>query len=528
MTVQIDDRRLNDNLPNGMKRVLRTMFSNYEKAMILSEFSDGLSGSRVLLVRPIQSTGPELRSVVKVDSVEAIQQEWKAYQTCIQHKLPRTAVIHGEPVYPPGSRLGGLWYSLAGDGVFDVINLTEYVKQSSVLEIEQVLQRLLKSLDGLWGPQKYVEPELHLQTAYDYFLPANLFIEVKAPSQGAEVHWLHPNTIKKHTWKVGDYVQFSGFYPVEIDREKKRILFNMKGTSSFRLYLESISAVEEYEIGQEVYAPIDGKITQTRMGFLKEKMSEVVSAGEITTQTHFTLANGPQLPNPFMEVETILAQSFDAYKTCVHGDLHLKNILVGRNNGEIYLIDFGKSGRDYIMRDLLHLEMSIMTGVLAEKLTGNEALPEEVYGFYKSLHCAIAQSKAGEVSKNMVLPFAMLVRLRETARHYLFKANQWKPYYYALCLHLLGALKFSNLSDVAKQVAFWGSAAILKIVQDPPDCTALPDASSETTENQPVAPGKGESGSKYDITIRGGQGIVIGEHNQVTQTFNNRKQNRRD
>ncbi len=527
MTVQIDDSRLNDNLPNEIKRILRTLFSEYEKAIILSEFLDGQSNGRAFLVRPVHANGPELRSVVKVDFVEVIMQEWEAYQTCIQHKLPRTAVIHGEPVYPPGNSMGGLWYSLAGDGVFEVNSLAAYARQASTSEVEQVLKRLLQSLDGLWGPQKYVEPELYLRTVYDTFLPANLFIEAVTPSEGEEVHWLHPNTIRKRRWEVGDCVLISGFCPTEIDRNQKQILLNMNGSTSYRLNLHSVANLGAYEIGQEIYEPIYGKITQTRMGFLREKVVEVVGSVGKVSQSHFSSANGTQLPNPYMEMETILEQSFDAYKACLHGDLHLKNILVEPNSGEVYLIDFGKSGRDYIMRDLLHLEMSIVTELLAEKLPLNDQLPDSTYEFYKTLHCVITHSKIVEAPGNTGLPFAMLVQLRETARHYLFKANQWESYYYSLCLHLLGALKFSTLSSAAKQVAYWGSAAILKLVQDPPDCTSTSDRSSDSIEGKPADPDERRAGNKYDITIQGGQGIVIGDHNQVTQTFGSRKRNQK-
>lgn len=525
MVLQIDDSRLRDNLSKQIKRVIRVMFSDYEKTIVLSEFTDGLSSGRVFIVRPIQSNGPELHSVVKVDFVEAIQQEWEAYQACIQHKLPRTAVIRGDPVYPPGNAMGGLWYSLAGDGVFEIISLAEYARQAKVTEIEKVLKRLLQSLDRLWGHQKYVEPDLYLRTVYDTFLPANLFIEAATPSEGEEVHWLHPNTIRKRQWEVGEYVLISGFYPVEKDPKENQLILNMNGTTSFRLKLQSPIGIEEYEVGQEIYEPIYGRISQTRTGFLLEKIVEVVGSKERATQSHFTSADGMQLPNPFIALETLLEQSSDAYKACLHGDLHLKNILVEPNSGEVHLIDFGKSGRDYIMRDLLHLEMSILTELLTGKLPSNDRLSDTLYEFYKTLHCAIVHSKIAEVPGNAELPFTMLVQLRETARHYLFKANQWDFYYSALCLHLLGALKFSSLSHAAKQLAFWGSVAILKMLQDPPDCSPL-DMSGERTKLTPADPDERQPTSKYNITIKGGQGVIIGDHNQVTQTFTERTQKR--
>jgi TusA-related sulfurtransferase len=129
-----------------------------------------------------------------------------------------------------------------------------------------------------------------------------------------------------------------------------------------------------------------------------------------------------------------------------------------------------------------------------------------------------------EVPERLSLPFEILVQIRESARHYLFEANDWTSYYYALCLHMLGSLKFDSLSPTARQVAFWGSAAILKIIQDPPDCSTNIDNLAKSTENKPVD--KSQSSSKYEITIQDGQGIVIGDRNQVTQTFNNPRRKR--
>lgn len=449
------------------------MFSAYEEAILLEQFSEGKSGSHVFLVRPVKSNGPELRSVVKVDFAEAIQQEWQAYEHCIQHKLPRTAVIHGSPIYPPGSKMGGLWYSLAGDGIVDIVSLAAYVREASIPKVESVLKRLLQSMDGMWKLQMAVETELHLHAAYDSFLPANLFIEAVAPPLGKNVHSLRPEKIKTRQWAVGDYVYISGFYPTEIDRQLSRVLLDTNESGPFRFYLQAVPDIDVYEIDQKIGIPVCGQIKQTRHGFLQEKVAEVLGSMERANKPLLTSADGKQIPNPLLEMETILARSFEAHTSCVHGDLHPRNILVDVDSSEVYLIDFGKSGRDYIMRDLLHLEMNIITEILAENLPVNGRLPDVIYAFYKTLHCAIVHSVDGQIPSSMLMTYAMLVRLRKTARHYLFKADQWEEYYAGLCLHLLGALKYGSLTDTGKQVAFWGSAAILQLMQDPPTCQPI-------------------------------------------------------
>jgi hypothetical protein len=56
------------------------------------------------------------------------------------------------------------------------------------------------------------------------------------------------------------------------------------------------------------------------------------------------------------------------------------------------------------------------------------------------------------------------------ARRLLFKETNWQEYDHGLTLYLLGALKFKNLDNTAKQVAFWGAATAQKLALDPPLC----------------------------------------------------------
>ena len=66
--------------------------------VIIKEFTVGLSGGRVLEVRPIKADGtPELPTVVKLATVSMIQQEWRAYQKHIHNRLPRVATVSARP-----------------------------------------------------------------------------------------------------------------------------------------------------------------------------------------------------------------------------------------------------------------------------------------------------------------------------------------------------------------------------------------------------------------------------------------------
>lgn len=473
------DNRLPKQLPDPVKLVLIAMFTGYQAVIVLSEFSNGQSGSCVLKVRPILANGAELPSVVKIDEVAAIEQEWQAYQTCIRNRLPSIAAIQGEPVFPPRNPLGGLRYGLAGEGVFDVVSLADYCEQASPEQIERALRRLFQAMAALWE-QKDVQAELYMQTAYDSFVPVNLVIELVTTPTEREPKWLHPTTARQETWQVGDVLKLAGFQPVEIVPAKNRVLFNSPDSDqAFRFYLTGVADVTSYNIGRVIERPNSGIIKETRHTLLTQQVRELLQETELTVPT-LILDDGIELPNPLVIYPMVLSRSFDAHVACIHGDLHLQNVLVEPGNGNSYLIDFGKSRQDHVLRDLLHLEMSVVTGLLPHYLDKEEFAPSQLVDFYTRLHCAIQHPEKIIAPGNLQRPFFILQQVRKGAQRYLFK--DWKEYYDALGLYLLSALKFDNLDSFAKQVAFWGSAIAFQLSQNSPDCTTFIEAEKQSLD----------------------------------------------
>lgn len=526
MEPQIDDSRLSASLSNEIKHVLRVMFADYQQVILRTEFTEGLSSSRVFEVRPIQSEGAELPSVVKVDEVQAIHQEWIAYKRCIRHKLPTTAVIRNQPVFPPDSRLGGLWYSLAGEGVYQVVSLADYVRQNRFDKVERVLKRLFKSMDALWN-QKKPATELHLQSTYDSALPANLTIDVSELPPDEKAHWLHPTTIRGRAWQVGDHVQADGFQIEEISRSKQRLTLNTLTPPLTRLYLQSVSDIQQYEIGQTLETSISGKVVETRMSLLIGEVQKILKTTNAIGMDYLTLSDDTRLPNPLIALPSILSHSFDANKSCIHGDLHMKNILVEPESGNTFLIDFAKSRPDHVLRDLIHLEMSVLTDLVVPLLPATDFVPETLLAFYTQVYCAVYHNDA-IAPEQLATPFAMLSLLRRTARNYLFKSDSWAEYYNGLILYLLGALRHESFSHRAKQALFWGAAITLKLLQAPPDCHPIAAADRDKKERGHPPDDKPRQNDqiahlpqtpKYQVKLKNTQGVVIGDGAHVTQNF---------
>ncbi len=138
----------------------------------------------------------------------------------------------------------------------------------------------------------------------------------------------------------------------------------------------------------------------------------------------------------------------------------------------MHLIDFVNARRDHVIRDLVHLEFALVTQLLPQALASAELPPDAVVDFYERLHCAERMPDRVPPPTGLEKPFALLTTLRQTARAYLAELGNWDEYYAGLCVYLIGGMRYTSLDAVAraKEVAFWASAEVLKLINAKPDC----------------------------------------------------------
>lgn len=493
-------------LPTYAAKVLAATFAGYQQVIIKSEFQSGLSGSRVFLIRPVRVDGAELPAVVKIDLVARIQQEWQAYQTCIQNRLSGVAEIRGEPVYPPGSLWGGLWYPLVGAGTFGIQSLYQYLQSASMEDIRHTLAaRLYKSLGMLWSQTRAVRPDLHLQTHYDSFLPVNLVIELVNLPPGAQAQWLHPSTANQRAFAPGAYVQLSGFRVVKVAQQTQTLSLDMptQTQAAYRMHVFPAPDSAAYEVGDVLQQPLVGIVRKTRQELLHEQVAKVLGAFVDVTAVTLTLPNGRILPNPLHALPRLLNHSCDAYVAYIHGDLNLENVLVETESRSAYLIDFAQARQDHILRDLLHLETAVVTKLLAPALRETGQTPETIGAFYESLHCALLHPDQAAPPAGLERAFAILLTIRQAARHYLYQPDDWSEYFYGLALYLLGSLRYADLDKVpgAKATAFWGTAVTLHLLESPPPC---PPKQQPSPTAMPAGQGSPAAIHNEGILITGG------------------------
>jgi len=469
------------NLPISAEeeRILKTMFAPYGRVTIKEEFSGGLSGSRVLLVRPIESEhSPELPAVVKIAPTGLIRSEWHAYNRCVRHKLPGIAEITDEPVLPPGSLWGGLRYTLMGEGgTFEVESLRTYYHHASAADIRCVLRERLFAIAGpQWWQFSEAKAEWPIQASYDFLLPVNLLIEPAVPPPDISPHPLKPDTLPPPPLSQGDYVRLEGFVITEVDPQQKALTLNVPARedglpASYRLRLQPVESIESYQVNDEI-PPIEGRVRQTRHEQLRCIAQGVLEYCFDLTSDTLTSPHGTRLPNPLAALPALLGKTRNLRVSCIHGDLNMENIMVEPAGRTVSLIDFATARRDHTLHDFLRLETEVITRLLPEALPSADLLVETIDILYRRLHqetfAPDRPVRTLPIQAGLDKPFQMLAAIRQMGRQCLFDPDDWTEYYEGLTLYLLGALKFKNLDRLSRQAAFWAAAVAYNFVQPAP------------------------------------------------------------
>lgn len=220
-----------------IETLLRKMYEDYTRIDIQESYIQGASGALVLRIRPFSNRQAYLDEIAKIGFSDTINKEWEAYKAHILNTLPDIASIKGEPssVLVETVERGGIRYQFAGDGVFKITSLREYLKSSSVTDgyIQKVLKDLLfeKIGDKLWkNSVLYYD---YWFRKYDNVLPVNLeLVEIDGETnlREAQLTQITPENgyHNRRNFKPGDLVQLSNFVITEIDPDGSKVTLDQK------------------------------------------------------------------------------------------------------------------------------------------------------------------------------------------------------------------------------------------------------------------------------------------------------------
>ncbi|MFZ4663124.1 MAG: CHAT domain-containing protein [Caldilineaceae bacterium] len=477
-------------LTNLDVQLLSTLFDKANKLAVLTEFTDGRTATRVLLMRATATDGvEELPAVVKIGPRSLIEPEWQAAQRQVLNRLPGFAAVQGEPVFladGEGEQRGALRYAQVGDGVFDVESLSRYSSHATSHDLWQVLaERLLRQLATLWRATQQ-RATISFQQRYDAILPVNLAVDVDNSAQEyplfLDARYLTTSSAGLPPLQPGAVVRLDGFVVTEVAADGRTLTLDLPpqgdGAAAYRLRLHRANNDPVYTAGA-AHPPVTGRVRATRQSLLQSYIQSHLGEQVDLTQPTVLLSAQSNLPNPLLALPTLLALRQEGWLATIHGDLNLRNILIDPAVRTAHIIDCAAARQDHVLHDLLRLERDLLTDLAAQTFFQENLPPTAIVGFYQQLYCA-TQGAAHDPG-HFALPadlapaleklFVMIATVRQAARPFLATPGEWAEYYSGLVIHLLGALKYRDLENAApgcqpKAIAFWAAAALVGLLQE--------------------------------------------------------------
>ncbi len=483
--------RVPQTYPPYCTALLEQLFADTAVATVTKHFTEGQSGTFVFLVEPTQLGGePALPVVVKIGPRHLLEQEWRAAQDHIASRLPDFVPISGAlatitVTAADGSRAdySAARYQLAGNGVFTIETLRDYATTASPAALWTVLEkRLFAQLDRIWSTRK--APVIRsLGAAYDRVLPVNLLLEfAEAATTAAVCLDATQDPASYPQLQPGDWVQLNNFVISEIDEAERALTLNLPQlaglrTHAYRLRIRQVADLKQYKLDATV-SSLTGRVVTTRQQRLQAALRPVLPATvDLTRPVVQTPDSGVELPNPLGQWPSLLQEQLAMRIGTVHGDLNMGNVLIDVGAKTTFIIDCAHAHDDHVLVDLVRLESEVLLHLVAARFFELQLPPTTIYALYGWLDYVTqrAPNPAGifsvpqpllQASPALESAFIALTIIRNHARQYLAVRDQWREYYAALALTLLGSLKFASLDRALagtnpKAVAFWGAATLL-------------------------------------------------------------------
>lgn len=331
--------------------LLQHVHRGYGEVLVENEFGGGYSGTRVLLVLPVNADGRRsARKVTKLGPASELRRERDNYNKYVGDDLPHCVAQVREYCELDGQ--AALNYIFVGGGALgQAVSLEEYYRTRPVEDVVQ-------TLNGLLG------------------------------------------------------------------QELGTVWYGQSGPLSRRFNTEHGRHLVEYET-------------------LKEIVELVFSNRLSVNEELLQLPDVPgTYPNPLKEYSQLLNKTLEGRQSYVHGDLHLRNVLVDKS-GVGRLIDFADVEKRHNLFDFIKLETYIRLWPLA-KTTHPFSLRDYVQ-FEEALNDAILERTGMTCPDNDDLQFAyrVILSIRNIARRYMAPdSNFRKEYFPALFLYCLEVMKY--------------------------------------------------------------------------------------
>ncbi len=564
------ETRLSQEYPPYCIALLEQLFADSRTVVITKQFTEGQSGTFVLLVEPTDQQGERaLPAVVKIGPRHLLEEEQHAAQTYMADRLPdfvpfgdALATVNVSGAAGSTETYSAARYALAGNGIFTIETLRGYALHAPQDALWTVLEkRLFPQFDRIWS-SRAAPLSRRVSATYDRVLPVNLLLEATTtmPTAVATLD-ASADPAAYPPLQHGDGVQLRNFVVTEIEAAAQTLTLNLPNTEplrtdAYRVRIRNVANIAQYKL-HDPAAGLTGQVITTRHMLLRAAVAAVLPPTVDLTQQLLplptaaaTFPTNPLLPNPLLQWPALLREVLPMRIGTVHGDLNTGNVLIDVEAKATFIIDCAHAHHDHALYDLARLESELLLHLVADRFFDANLPPTAIYELYTWLD--FVTKRAPNSSGLFSLPepllqtmpplqgaFIALTTIRNAARRYLADPAQWREYYVALTLTLLGSLKFATLDRVPagmnpKAVAFWGAATLLaQLAQSVNllhidwrrvavhEVAAAPGATADGKPNVYVEPATMQQGDvTHDVTHDHRQGVFF-EGNQSVQISGN-------
>jgi hypothetical protein len=360
--------------------LLQQVYLGYKRVQVEKEFSGGYGDSRVFLTLPITTRDRKAAlTVTKLGLVHELRTERENYERYVEPHLPFcVAPLRGGRYYEQGVQ-AALNYAYVGEGTLGrAVDLETWYRQAASSRTTAPVVELLDDLlDKELGQHWYVQTarrDLSFAAEYGQHLVEHLRLRIRSRSSDG-------------FWRVGQSPEPSDDYRPEaieaipadhehIQSGEAPALLSVEGLVVLRVKRDQMKLMDPDGRGIFVrveFAPesdaawgleagdvvgVRGTVVYHR----RERMEQIVQAAfpDLSPDVGSLRIEFPGVPgmypNPLQVYPQILERQLkDRPHSYVHGDLHLRNVLVDER-GRGWLIDFARAGERHNLFDFVKLE----------------------------------------------------------------------------------------------------------------------------------------------------------------------------
>ncbi len=430
--------------------IVPQLFVGKKEVWVEEEIGGGLGGARLFLVQPINKQGNRTaRQIIKIGYKRELRAEYdntKAYiEQDLPHEVPR--LEH----YVEWEQWAGLNYSFMSGGSLGKTQTFEaYYETASADQIIKMAKMLLGGTLNIWYSQ-HASYTTSFANEYGRHIAAHLRLKIRRAS--TDGMWLADETpivssaytllpaqaivAEHHNFQSGDLIQIERLKIVKCKHEELKLQYS--DDSGVVVKAEG-PYPDTWAVGDEI--SVRGEVVYNRHGRLTEVMQALLahsSEAEVDIQHEQITLAGQPYPNPLKRYPQILDQLLTSRKSTVHGDLHVRNILVDEQDRG-WLIDFAKVTERHNIFDFIKLEIYLRRMILSQfNISFADYLEFEEALAVTSLGSSAPPPDDPQLQK----AYEVILALRDIAKRYMGHSPDFhKEYFPALFLYGLAMLKY--------------------------------------------------------------------------------------